>query len=62
MDDSSEHLFGDSVTDSLESFAKGKYYESTGEKKARSTGEKETLLSTAVVKLQSLFQDPEENT
>ena len=29
---------------------------------ARSTGEKETLFSTTIVKLQSLFQDPEEDT
>ena len=61
-DDSSEHLFGGCITDSLESLKKGKSNESTVEKRARSTGEKETLLSTTIVKLQSLFQDPEEAT
>ena len=59
-DDSSEHLFGDSVTDSLEFLEKKN--ERTAEKRAISIREKVTLLSTIVVKLKGLFQDPEKNT
>ena len=41
---------------------KGKSNESIADKRVKSTEEKETLLSTTIVKLQSLFQDPEEDT
>ena len=58
--ESSEHLFGDSVTDFLESLKKKKPNENTAEKSTRSAEEKETLLFTTTVKFQSLFQDPED--
>ena len=41
---------------------KGKWNESIAEERVKSTEKKETLLSTTIVKLQNLFQDPEEDT
>ena len=58
-DDSFEHISGDSIRNALKSLQN----ESTAQKRARSTAKGKTLcISNTVVKLQDLFQDPEEDT
>lgn len=53
-DDASKHLSGDSITDALESLHK----ESNMKEQLKKV---QICFSTALVKLQGLFQDPEEN-